>query len=76
MNQGNCIECIILPLLTWCRFGEHIGSEDRSTEFKSGPGFINNSFRSSIAKYVSAFINSKENGKLYLGVDDGGMFCF
>ncbi|WAR16398.1 SLNL1-like protein [Mya arenaria] len=54
------------------RHGEHIGSEDRSTEFKEGPGFIQNEFRANVAKYVSAFVNSHENGRLFLGVNDGG----
>ncbi|XP_052763938.1 uncharacterized protein LOC128205916 isoform X2 [Mya arenaria] len=52
------------------RVGEHLGSEDRSTEFKEGPRFIENDFRPNVAKYVSAFINSHKNGTLYIGVDD------
>ncbi|XP_052763933.1 schlafen-like protein 1 [Mya arenaria] len=54
------------------RVGEHIGSEDRRTEFKEGAGFIKNDFRSNVAKYVSAFINCHENGRLFIGVKDNG----
>ncbi|XP_052763932.1 uncharacterized protein LOC128205914 [Mya arenaria] len=59
-----------LPLVF--RHGEHIGSEDRSTEFKEGTGFIQYDFRPNVSKYVSAFVNSHENGRLFLGVNDGG----
>ncbi|WAR16376.1 SLNL1-like protein, partial [Mya arenaria] len=52
--------------------GEHIGSVDRSTVFKEGPGFIQNDFCANVAKYMSAFINSHENGRLFLGVNDRG----
>lgn len=52
---------------------EHIGAENRSTEFKKGPGFILHNFRQNVAKYVCGFLNSKENGRLLLGVDDSGM---
>lgn len=51
---------------------EHLGSESRATEFKIGPGFINNGCRANVAKYLCAFLNSQENGKLLLGVDDYG----
>jgi len=54
--------------------GENIGSEDRCTEFKEGPGFIQHNFRANISKYVSAFVNSHENGRLLLGVSDNGNF--
>ncbi|XP_052286833.1 schlafen-like protein 1 [Dreissena polymorpha] len=69
-NQSAAADFFTLPDTFIIR--EHIGSEDRSTEFKKGPGFIDHDFRKNVAKYVSAFINSQQNGKLLIGVDDDG----
>ncbi|XP_052765621.1 uncharacterized protein DDB_G0290301-like [Mya arenaria] len=54
------------------RIGEHIGTEDRGTEFKDGQGFIDIDFRASVAKYVSAFVNSHAHGTLFAGVNNAG----
>ena len=53
---------------------EHLGTEDRSTEFKNGPYFIKNAFRENVAKYVCGFVNSQQNGQLLIGVNDDGMY--
>ncbi|KAL4217726.1 Schlafen-like 1 [Mactra antiquata] len=52
--------------------GEHLGSEGRNLEFKAGPGFLHNGYRENVSKYICAFANSRENGKLLLGVLDNG----
>ncbi|XP_060562522.1 schlafen-like protein 1 isoform X2 [Ruditapes philippinarum] len=52
---------------------EHLGSENRCTEYKNGPGFIRHGFRENVAKYVCGFVNSQQNGKLLIGVNDDGI---
>ncbi|XP_053382861.1 schlafen-like protein 1 [Mercenaria mercenaria] len=60
------------PLRESYCLNEHLGSESRGTEFKNGPGFIRHGFRENVAKYVCGFVNSQENGKLLIGVNDDG----
>lgn len=53
--------------------GEQLGNETRNKEFKKGGGeYIKNVMKKHVSKYVCAFLNSGEEGTLYIGVNDDG----
>ncbi|XP_061166942.1 schlafen-like protein 1 [Saccostrea echinata] len=53
--------------------GEQLGNETRNKEFKKGGGeYVKNVMKKHVSKYVCAFLNSGEEGTLYLGVNDNG----
>ncbi|XP_062612612.1 schlafen-like protein 1 isoform X2 [Saccostrea cucullata] len=53
--------------------GEQLGNETRNKEFKKGSGeYVKNVLKKHVSKYACAFLNSGEEGTLYLGVNDNG----
>ena len=53
--------------------GEQLDNETRNQEFKKGGGnYLKNDFKKDVSKYVCAFLNSGEEGTLYVGVNDSG----
>ena len=53
--------------------GEQLGNETRNKEFKKGGGdYLKNVLKKHVSKYVCAFLNSGEDGTLYVGVNDLG----
>lgn len=55
--------------------GEQLGNETRNKEFKKGGGeYVKNVMKKHVSKYVCAFLNSGEEGTLYLGVNDDGKY--
>ncbi|CAC5406169.1 Schlafen-like protein 1 [Mytilus coruscus] len=58
-----------------CYFhGTKIGSESRNREFKKGGGnYAYDHLKNDIGVYVCAFLNSEEEGTLFIGVNDEGI---
>ncbi|XP_076082617.1 uncharacterized protein LOC143053715 [Mytilus galloprovincialis] len=58
-----------------CYFlGAKIGSESRNREFKRGGGkYTNDHLKTDVGVYVCAFLNSEEEGTLFIGVNDEGI---
>jgi hypothetical protein len=55
--------------------GEQLGNETRNKEFKKGGGeYVKNVMKKHVSKYVCAFLNSGEEGTLYVGVNDSGKY--
>ena len=53
--------------------GEQFGNETRNKEFKKGGGkYLKKNLKKDVSKYVCAFLNSGEDGTLYVGVNDLG----
>ena len=53
--------------------GDQLGNETRNKEFKEGGGnYLRNNLKKDVSKYVCAFLNSGEDGTLYVGVNDLG----
>ena len=53
--------------------GDQLGNETRNKEFKEGGGnYLRNHLKKDVSKYVCAFLNSGEEGTLYVGVNDSG----
>ncbi|CAG2218918.1 Schlafen-like protein 1 [Mytilus edulis] len=53
--------------------GEKIGSESRNREFKRGGGkYAYDHLKTDVGVYVCAFLNSEEEGTLFIGVNDEG----
>ena len=53
--------------------GEQFGNETRNKEFKKGGGkYLKKNLKKDVSKYVCAFLNSGEEGTLYVGVNDLG----
>ena len=53
--------------------GEQLDNEARNKEFKKGGGdYLKNDLKKDVSKYVCAFLNSGEEGTLYVGVNDRG----
>ncbi|VDI09288.1 Hypothetical predicted protein [Mytilus galloprovincialis] len=58
-----------------CYFqGDKIGSESRNREFKRGGGnYAYEHLKKDVGVYVCAFLNSEEEGTLFIGVNDDGI---
>ncbi|XP_063406098.1 golgin subfamily A member 6-like protein 1 [Mytilus trossulus] len=58
-----------------CYFhGDKIGSESRNREFKKGGGnYSYDHLKTDVSVYVCAFLNSEEEGTLFIGVNDEGI---
>ena len=56
------------------REGELLGNETRNTEFKEGGGehYIKKNLKDHVSKYMSGFLNSSQQGTLFIGVKDDG----
>ena len=56
------------------REGELLGNETRNTEFKEGGGehFIKKNLKDIVSRYMSGFLNSSQQGTLFIGVKDDG----
>jgi Rad3-related DNA helicase len=56
------------------REGELLGNETRNTEFKEGSGehFIKKNLKDIVSRYMSGFLNSSQQGTLFIGVKDDG----
>ena len=56
------------------REGELLGNETRNTEFKEGVGehYIKKNLKDHVSKYMSGFLNSSQQGTLFIGVKDDG----
>ena len=56
------------------REGELLGNETRNKEFKLGSGehFVTESLKNIVPKYISGFLNSSQQGTLFIGVMDDG----
>ena len=55
------------------REGELLGNETRNTEFKEGGGdYIKKHLKDHVSKYMSGFLNSSQQGTLFIGVKDDG----
>ena len=52
---------------------DQLSNETRNKEFKEGGGkYLKNNLKKDVSKYVCAFLNSGEEGTLYVGVNDLG----
>ena len=56
------------------REGELFGNETRKKEFKEGGGehYIKKNLKDHVSKYMSGFLNSSQQGTLFIGVKDDG----
>ena len=56
------------------REGELLGNETRNKEFKEGGGehFIRKNLKDIVSRYISGFLNSSQQGTLFIGVKDDG----